>query len=60
MKKFYSVIEVAEILSISYRRVLDLIALGEIQAVRIGNLYRISPYSLDQFLKEKQVKSFWK
>jgi len=60
MKKFYTVIEVSEILSIGYRRVLDLIALGEIQAVKIGNLYRIAPYSLDQFLKEKQFKSFWK
>ena len=60
MKKFYSVKEVSDILTVGYGKILDLIALGELKAIKIGKCYRISPYALDQFIKSKEVKSFWK
>ena len=48
----YTTDEVAEYLKIGYRNVLNLIHQKEIVAVKIGNIYRISGYALNTFIKE--------
>ena len=60
MEKLYTVKDVAEKLSIGYRKVLDLIAFGEIKAYKIGSEYRISAGSLFDYLESAVYKSNWK
>lgn len=51
--------EAAGILRIGYRRVLDLIALGELRAYRIGRVFRISRVELYRYLESTRVESPW-
>ena len=60
MEKLLTVKDVTEILSIGYRKVLDLIALGEIKAYKIGSEYRISAGSIFDYLESAVYKSNWK
>ena len=48
--KLFTPQEIATVLKINYRKVLDLIHMGELQAYRVGNSLRISEESLIQFL----------
>lgn len=52
--------EVAQILKINYNKVLELIALGKIEAYKVGGSYRISSIALNKYLQSVKVKSFWK
>jgi len=52
--------EVAIILKINYRRVLDFIHLGKLDAIKIGRDFRIRECDLFDFLKTNSYKSFWK
>ena len=52
--------QVAEKLQINYRKVLELIALGKLNAYRIGSVYRIEPGELFDFLQKHKYKSYWK
>ena len=56
----YTPKEVAEMLRISYRTVLDLIVLGDLEAHRVGKVYRISEREIHRFIEENKVESFWK
>lgn len=51
--------EAAAILRIGYRRVLDLIVLGEIRAHRIGHVFRISKIDLYRYLESTRFESPW-
>ena len=51
MKKLLKPKEAAFILNVNYRKVLDLIASGEIQAYKLGNKYRISEISIFNYLE---------
>lgn len=59
MNRLYTVQEVSEILSVGYRKVLDLIALGKLGAYRIGTNYRIAPHDLNNYLESCKFKSYW-
>jgi excisionase family DNA binding protein len=48
---FYTVQEVARMLKIHERTVLNLIARKEIHAVKVANTYRISQEALDDYIK---------
>ena len=48
--KLFTPQEIAIVLKINYRKVLDLIHIGELQAYRVGNSLRISEESLIQYL----------
>jgi len=48
--KLFTPQEIATVLKINYRKVLDLIHIGELQAYRVGNSLRISEESLIQYL----------
>ena len=43
--------EVASYLGTGYRRVLDLIATGELKAYRMGRVYRVSNVDLNNYVK---------
>lgn len=52
--------QVAEKLNINYRKVLDMIVMGEIDAYKIGGVYRITEGALFDFLEKHKFKSHWK
>lgn len=52
--------QVAEKLNINYRKVLDMIVIGEIDAYKIGGVYRITEGPLFDFLEKHKYKSHWK
>ena len=54
---FYEIKELSSILKLNYRTILDLIATGELQAYRIGRVFRISTIQLSRFLKSKEIKN---
>ena len=58
MKSFYTPAEVAKILHISYRRVLDEIVLGRLDAIQIGRQYRISDHDLESYIKKCKYAAF--
>ena len=51
---------VSEKLNINYRKVLDMIIMGELDAYKIGGVYRISEGVLFDFLDKHKFKSYWK
>lgn len=60
MIEYYSPTEISQILKIHYRKVLELIAFGKLEAYKIDGSYRISSYSLNKYLLSVKVKPFWK
>ena len=53
--RFYTIEEVARILRVSGRTVYRLVERGEIRALRVGDLYRISQEALDAFIRGEQT-----
>ncbi len=49
--------EVAKALKVNYRKVLDMIALGELKAYRIGRVFRVSKDELDRYLRNVKLDS---
>ncbi len=60
MIEYYSPKEISTLLKIHYQKVLELIALGKLEAYKIDGSYRISSYSLNKYLLSVKVKSYWK
>ncbi|MBT5212609.1 MAG: helix-turn-helix domain-containing protein [Cytophagia bacterium] len=58
--KFLDPKEISTILNISYRKVLDLIHMGDLKAIQIGSKYRISDIDLRAFIESSKVESPWK
>ncbi len=48
--------EVSGILKINYRKVLDMILMGDIPAYKIGRQYRIHRNDLSSFLKSSKIE----
>ena len=48
--------EVSDILKINYRKVLDMILLGDISAVKIGRQYRIDKSDLLEYLNNNKIQ----
>jgi excisionase family DNA binding protein len=55
MDKYYKPDEVAMMLSINYRKVLEEILSGTLKAVKIGRQYRISELDLNRYLAQNKV-----
>ena len=51
--------EAADLLRVNYRTVLDLIAMGELRASRIGRIFRINRNEIPRYLKSTEVESPW-
>lgn len=56
MDKYYSPLEVASILNVSPRTILNWIKKGELEALKVGRTYRISEANLNIFLKKENEK----
>lgn len=52
--------QVAIKLNVHYRKVLDMIVLGELDAYKIVGSYRISEGALFDFLEKHKYKYYWK
>ena len=48
--------EVSDILKINYRKVLDMILLGDISAIKIGRQYRIDKTDLLEYLNNNKIQ----
>lgn len=53
-KEFFSLEEVAERLGVTYQLIYKLVRAGELPAMRIGKLYRISARDLDHYLEQSK------
>lgn len=56
-KEYYSIDEVAEKLSVSVKSVRRLVASGELESIRVSNLYRISQKALDDFIQNNSSRT---
>ncbi len=59
MSPLYTPKEISKILKINYNRVLQLIHLGELRAIKIGSDYRVSDAALYDFKKSKKYSNSW-
>ena len=55
--KFYSLEEVADLLGVTYQLIYRLVRVGEMPAIRVGKLYRISQKDLDVFLEQSRISA---
>ncbi len=55
MDRYYKPDEVAMMLSINYRKVLEEIQCGSLNAIKIGRVYRISELDLNRYLEQNKV-----
>ena len=53
---YYTPKEVGDILKLNYRKILDLIIIGKLSAIRIGRQYRISENELEEYLEKQKYK----
>jgi len=53
-KEFLSLEEVADMLGVTYQLVYKLARSGELPALRLGKLYRVSRTDLDEYLESKK------
>ena len=54
---FYTPREIAIMLSVHYRTILDLIAAGKLTAFKVGRQYRISHSNFMEYIEQSQVES---
>ena len=54
---YYGIKELASILKLNYRTVLDLIFAGDLKAYMIVRVFRISSIQVSRFLKSKEIKN---
>ncbi len=55
-KKFYSLEEVAETLSVDYQLVYKLVRGGELPAARLGRVYRVAKADLEAYLEQSKAR----
>jgi excisionase family DNA binding protein len=58
--KFLTVKEVGEILNFRNRKILDLIHLGKLKAIKIDTRFRVSDIDLRGFIEKSRIESIWK
>ena len=51
--------EISKLLKLTYGKVLEMIHLGELKAIRIGKSFRITEYDLHDFIEKNRFKSVW-
>ena len=56
-KEFFSLEEVAGLLSVNYQLIYKLVRLGDLPAVHIGKVYRVSRADLDGFLNRSKAQA---
>ena len=51
--------DVSKILVLRYNKILELIKLGQLKAIRIGKSFRITEHDLHDFIEKNRYKSHW-
>ena len=51
--------DVSKILQLRYNKILALIKLGQLKAIRIDKSFRITEYDLHDFIEKNRYKSHW-
>lgn len=54
--QYHTVEQVASLLQVHWQSVLNYIKRGDLEAIKIGRGYRISPKALDIFLSQRSTK----
>jgi len=57
MDKFYSLEEVAELLGVNYQLIYRLVRSGDLPALKIGRIYRVTQEGLDEYLKAQNTQA---
>jgi excisionase family DNA binding protein len=57
--RFLTPNEIADILRVKYRTVLDMINMGQLPACQIGRQYRILESEFNRFISESKVQGFY-
>ena len=57
MEKFYSLEEVAELLGVNYQLIYRLVRAGDLPALKIGRIYRVTQAGLDEYLQAQNTQA---
>ena len=53
---YYTPKEVGKILKVNYRKILEIILMGDLPAIRVGRLYRIHYRDLTTYVNKARIK----
>ena len=53
---YYTPKEVGKILKVNYRKILEIILMGDLPAIRVGRLYRIHYRDLTTYVNKVKIK----
>ena len=57
MEKLLSPSEAAKLLNVGYRNIIDMIHLGQLEAIKIGRQFRIHPKFIHKFLEKNKYQN---
>jgi len=57
MEKFYSLEEIAELLGVNYQLIYRLVRSGDLPALKIGRIYRITQAGFDEYLNAQNTQT---
>tara|TARA_B100001093_G_scaffold497766_1_gene545065 strand:- start:554 stop:733 length:180 start_codon:yes stop_codon:yes gene_type:complete len=59
MDKLLTPKEIASLLQLRYAKILELIKLGQLKAIKIGKSFRITKHDLHDFIEKNRYHSTW-
>ena len=59
MDKLLTPKEIASLLQLRYAKILELIKLGQLKAIKIGKSFRITKHDLHDFIEKNRYNSPW-
>ena len=59
MDKLLTPKEIASLLQLRYAKILELIKLGQLKAIKIGKSFRITKHDLHDFIEKNRYHSHW-
>ena len=59
MDKLLTPKEIASLLQLGHTKILELIKLGQLKAIKIGKSFRITKYDLHDFIEKNRYHSTW-
>ena len=59
MDKLLTPKEIASLLQLRYAKILELIKLGQLKAIKIEKSFRITKYDLHDFIEKNRYNSHW-
>ena len=59
MDKLLTPKEIASLLQLRYAKILELIKLGQLKAIKIGKIFRVTRHDLHDFIEKNRYHSPW-